>query len=699
MIEKPFFQTNLNTEITYLKGVGPNRGNKLKKYGIEYIADLFYHFPRKYIDRSNILKINSLQIGQEGLIVGKVKSMDIKQARRKRFFELSVNDGTGDLKCIWFRGLSWISEKFSVDDTIAIYGKIEFYNGFRLIHPEFDLLEKDEDPINTGNIISVYSSNSELKSVGLDSRGFRRLISHALDISNLIIPDFFNDHILKEFGLNDLQKAIHSIHEPTDKHELQMAIYRLKFNEHFFLQLIMAIKKINYKLIETEKFNSKDKLVIDVYKQIPFKLTESQINVLKEIRKDLSSGRAMNRLIQGDVGCGKTIVAILASCIAMDNNAQVAIMAPTEILSEQHYNSIEKICSKLNLNYKLLTSEIKQSERKQIYEDLNSGKINIIVGTHALIQEKISFHNLGLSIIDEQHRFGVEHRKNLINKSKNPNVLAMTATPIPRTLSMTLHGDLDISTISELPKNRKKVVTSIKEGNKIKQVYEFIEKQINKGHQAYIVYPIIEESETLDLEAADTGYYNIKNKILKKYNVGYINGKMKKDERDNQMKLFVDGNIDILVSTTVIEVGIDNPNATVMLIENAERFGLTQLHQLRGRIGRGDSQGYCFLIQRKASSISDYRLKVMENTTNGFKISDEDLKLRGPGEFFGKKQHGYMKTKIANISEDNDIINISRNLAFEIISEDNQLTLKKNKNVRQELLSNYNNLLEFINIG
>ena len=699
MIKKSYFSKTLETEITYLKGVGPNRGNKLKKYGIEVLSDLLYHFPRRYIDRSNILLINKLKIGEKGLIVGEIISANIKQTKKRRFFELGIKDATGFIKCIWFRGLSWISEKFVIGESIAIYGKIEFYNGFRMIHPEFDLLDENENPINTGKIISIYPSNSDLKSVGMDSRGFRRIITHAIDNINFSIDDFFDKSTLESKQLITLKKALVEIHQPKSMDTLNLSVKRLKFNEHFFMQLLMAIKKSNHKKNKTKQFTSNDSYVSKIYKLLPFNLTNSQIRVLKEIRVDLESSIPMNRLIQGDVGSGKTIVAILASAIAIDNTAQVAIMAPTEILAEQHFNSFKSYCDKIDLSCELLISDIKKKKKEKIIGDLKSGDINIIVGTHALIQENIEFKNLGLSIIDEQHRFGVEHRKNLIKKAKDSNVLAMTATPIPRTLSMTLHGDLDISIIDEIPKNRIPIKTKIVNENHLDSIYQFIMKELKNKRQCYIVYPIIEESESLDLEAANTAYKNIKKNIFKNFGVGYLNGKMNKIERDEQMRLFISGDIDVLVSTTVIEVGIDNPNATIMLIENAERFGLTQLHQLRGRIGRGNYQSYCMLVQRKRSLLSDHRLKVMENTVNGFKISDEDLKLRGPGEFFGKKQHGYMKTKIANIPQDLEIIDSARNLAFNIIYKDDELKFPENKKIRHELFNKYSNMLEFVNIG
>ena len=462
------------------------------------------------------------------MIVGKIISLDIKQARKRRFFEITINDGSGTLKCIWFRGLSWISEKFSLNETIAVYGKIEFYNGFRLIHPEFDMLDDNEDPINTGKIISIYPSNTDLKSVGIDSRGFRRLLNSAIEKSKSSISDFYSSKILKSNGLINLNSALENIHKPENQRKLDNAIYRLKFDEHFFLQLILALKRSNLKRNKTIKFTNKDNFVKKIFNQIPFNLTNSQIKVLKDIRDDLSSEKSMNRLIQGDVGCGKTVVALLAAGIAIDNSSQVAIMAPTEILSEQHYNSFKGYCDAVGISCELLIGNLNKKDKDYINERLKSGAIDIIIGTHALIQEKINFKNLGLAIIDEQHRFGVEHRKMLIKKSKNPNVLAMTATPIPRTLSMTLHGDMDISIIDELPKNRIPIITKIVNEDRLESIYEFIKKEMKEKRQCYIVFPIIEESESLDLEAAQTGYENIKNNIFQDYKIGYIHGKMKK---------------------------------------------------------------------------------------------------------------------------------------------------------------------------
>jgi ATP-dependent DNA helicase RecG len=421
--------------------------------------------------------------------------------------------------------------------------------------------------------------------------------------------------------------------------------------------------------------------------------------VLKEIRSDLARRSPMNRLIQGDVGSGKTIVAVLAAAIVISHGSQVAIMAPTEILAEQHYSSFLQFCKPVNIKIALLTGNQKKADKEKVYSELESGEIKLVVGTHALIQEGVTFQDLGMIIVDEQHRFGVEQRKALIDKGYSPEVLALTATPIPRTLAFTIHGDMHISIIDELPKNRLPIITKVVEPGRMDQVYDFMKKEMDAGQQCFVIYPIIEESEKMDWKASDTGFKNLSKKVFIDYKVGYIHGKMKKETRDKQMAAMANNEIQCLVATTVVEVGIDIPNATVMVIENADRFGLTQLHQLRGRIGRGSSQSYCVLVKNSRSAEAEHRLKVMESTSNGFKISDEDLKLRGPGEFFGTRQHGYIKSKIANFVEDGPIIRQTRKRAFEMVEYDPKLQLDKHQNIRKQFKENYRHMLEFVNIS
>ena len=691
------YSNPLYDDITYLKGVGPKRAKQLKAYGIETIYDLVNNIPRKYLDRTNIKKINQAQIGEQAVVIGKVISKNMKMIGKRRLFQVTISDGTGELQCVWFNGLSWIIEKFNINDEIAAYGKIEFYNGLKITHPDFDVLNQSNNQ-NTGQIISQYSSTSDLKSKGLDSRGFRKLVQNIMANDKYKINDFLPLNILKQENLISLKEALYKIHFPKNNNDIKDAIYRLKFNEHFFIQILMALKRNNQKNNTGLSYTKRGKYLKGIYENLNFQLTDAQIRVLREIRSDLKSEQIMNRLIQGDVGSGKTIVAVLTAAIVIAEEKQVALMAPTEILAEQHFESIKEYCDKVNITCGLITSNIPQKEKNIILNELASGEIQFIIGTHSLIQNPVNFNDLGLIIIDEQHRFGVEHRKLLIEKGTSPQVLSMTATPIPRTLSITIHGDMDISIIDELPKNRLPIKTSLIQPNEIESTYDFMKKEMEEGRQCFVVYPLIEESEKLDLEAAKSGFEKLK-QIFKDFEVGYINGKMNKDEIDAQMLKMNKGEINCLVATTVIEVGINIPNATVIMIENSERFGMTQLHQLRGRIGRGQEQSYCFFVQRKKTPNADKRLKIMTSTLDGFIISDEDLKMRGPGDFFGTKQHGFIKSKVVDFSNDGPIIRRARQQAFEMIIKDPKLNLNANKKIKTVFKRKYNHMLEFVKIG
>ena len=692
------FKNPIYDDITYLKGVGPKRAEELKKYGINFIVDVLHHLPRKYLDRRNIKKINQCKIGEETVIIGKIISKNIKVIGRRRLFQLTIGDETGELQCVWFNGLSWMIDKFNINDQIAVYGKIEFFKGKKITHPDFDILDDNEDNFNTGQIISLYASTADLKSKGLDSKGFRKIIKNILFNEKYIIEDFLTKEIISEENLCSLKEALIKTHFPNDNHEIKKSIYRLKYNEHFFIQLLMALKKHHIKKNDGISFPKRGQFLKKIYDSLDFTLTNAQIRVLREIRVDLKSKNPMNRLIQGDVGSGKTIVAILTAAIVIAEEYQVALMAPTEILAEQHYSSIKEYCEIVNIDCEIITSNTPQKEKKVILNKLKTGEIQFIVGTHSLIQDKVLFNNLGLIIIDEQHRFGVEHRKLLVDKGLNPEVLAMTATPIPRTLSITLHGDMDISIIDELPKNRIPIKTELITPSKINKAYQKIKNEIKAGGQCFIVYPLIEESEKLDLEAADSGYKKLK-KVFGGFELGYINGKMKKEEIDKQMQLMAEGKIDCLISTTVIEVGINIPNATIMLIENAERFGMTQLHQLRGRIGRGSKQSTCIMVQHKKTENSNKRLKIMESTLDGFIISDEDLKMRGPGDFFGTKQHGFIKSKVVDFNADGAIIRRARYQAFRMIDKDPLLKNINNQKIKKIFKMNYKHMLDFVKIG
>ena len=690
------YNISLETEIQYLKGVGPKRGSVLKAIGINTIHDLIRNFPRKYIDRTNIKLINQLSIGEKTVIIGDVLSCSVKKLKRGKYLQLLIADSTGTLACIWFHGVAWIIDKFKKGDKVAVFGKVEYYKGFRLIHPDFDIIEDDDSTMNTGQIIPIYSSTNELKKINLDSRGMRKLILVALNkIRN--VQDHFDLKFLKNEALPSLDVAIKAVHSPSDNQIIDNAYYRLKFDEYFFLQLVLAINKHQMNQYTGPKIIELGNYAKTMYKGLNFSLTNAQIKVMREIRKDLASSKPMNRLVQGDVGCGKTIVAMLTSAIIVGNNAQVAIMAPTEILAEQHFESFKSHCQNLEINCELLISNLKEKEKSDVYNRLEIGHIQIIVGTHALIQDIVKFKNLSLVVVDEQHRFGVEQRKNLINKGEHVHILAMTATPIPRTLTFAIHGDMDLSWIDELPSNRIPIKTKIINDKHLDKIYIKIKKEMDKGRFCFIVFPIIQESDKIDAQDAESAYKKFNEEIFPEYSIGFLHGKLKKDEKQALMDQVNNGKIDCLVSTTVVEVGIDNPNATIMLIENAERFGLTQLHQLRGRIGRGKFQSYCYMVQRKKTETSTKRLKILESTLDGFQISDEDLKLRGPGEFFGTKQHGYISSKLLEINKDGKIIRHARSRAFEIIEKDPKL--KRHQNIKLKLLQNYNHMLEFINIG
>jgi len=694
-----FGQNRLDTEITYLKGVGPVRGKLLNEIGITTVRDLLQYYPRKFLDRTNIKPINHLKIGEEAVVIGKVQSFGLRKTRRRNFFQIILNDGSGRLQCNWFNGISWISDKFTINQKVAVFGKIDFYKGFTISHPEHDILDENEDPTNTGKIIAQYSSTASLKSAGLDSRGFRKIITNALLHGGRELSDHFNSDFRDEIGLTSYGESIHSIHQPENAEKLTKAIYRLKFDELFFLQILMAMKKAFTKKEISTAYPDINDYTRNIYEKLPFQLTDAQINAMREIRKDLSQPHQMNRLIQGDVGCGKTVVALLSSAIVADNEGQIAVLAPTEILARQHYKSMKELADHVGLKVALLLGGKKGDERDEILNELQAGEIQLLIGTHAIIQPDIEFNNLGLVVIDEQHRFGVEQRKALLDKGNHPHILAMTATPIPRTLAITYHGDMDVTIINQLPGNRQPVKTFVVNSDQEDRIYNFLKKEVKAGNQCFIVYPIIEESEKLDLKAAETEYKKLSKDIFPELNIGYIHGKLKSDERDLKMQAFKDNEMQILVATTVIEVGIDIPNATVMVIENADRFGLAQLHQLRGRIGRGEKPGFCILIPGKNDGFVSERLKIMESTSDGFEIADEDLRLRGPGDFFGTKQHGYMKLKIADIARDGKIARIARQYAFSVIEDDPELAKPNHEGILQKFKTEYAHMYAYLQTG
>jgi len=661
------------------------------------VADLLYNFPRRHLDRTTITPFNKLKKDAVVTVIGKVEACGVRRTRRSKIFNAVITDGSGLLTLTWFNGINYIQNAIKSGDRLAVSGKVEFYGGFQITHPEYDQLKKDEDPLNTGAVIPLYTQTQELKKVRLDSRGMRRLIKEIC--KNLPpVKDHLSSKIISHNNLISLDTALRNIHFAVSEDELSRATIRLKFDEHFFLQLLMALRKKSIQRRGTKplaKIGVYLKLIKD---NLKFELTSAQEKVFKEIKGDMSRSVSMNRLLQGDVGSGKTIVAIMASSIAVANQTQAAIMAPTEILAHQHYKTFKTMLEKVHISCGILVGGTPAKERKLILKALKEGKLNVIIGTHALIQKDVIFHELGLTIVDEQHRFGVVQRSDLLGKGLNPHFLAMTATPIPRTLSITYYGDMDLSIIDEMPAWRLPVITKIVVPERLPNIYKFMKKVVAQGFQCMIVYPLVEESEKSDLAAAVEAYSQLQ-KVFPKIKIGLIHGRLKKQEKDEVMDKFSANNIKILISTTVIEVGIDIPTATVMLIEHAERFGLTQLHQLRGRVGRSSEKSYCILVQRKYTETGNRRLKIMESTNDGFIISDEDLKMRGPGEFYGIRQSGFLRYKIADLVLDGPIIKDARKAAFQVAEHDPKLELVKNKDIRRHLIKEYEDLFKDLLLG
>ena len=684
---------DLSSPTSAVKGIGPAKYNALSDAGIHTVNDLINHYPRKYLDRTNITQISKIKNKTQVNLVGKVEVSGMVRGRNRQFFKAMLTDKSGTVALTWFRGARYMKQAIKAGDCLAVSGKAEFYNGMQIVHPEYDRLNKEDDPLNSGIITPLYSIPGELKKSRVDSRFLRKIFGSLFKNINQI-PDFFGRDFCKNHNLISLDEALRQIHFPDNKKKLKKSINRLKYNEHFFFQLSMIAKRSIFKNLPSKSLKKTGIQTKLIFNKIDFELTKAQKKVLKEIKDDISRPFAMNRLLQGDVGSGKTIIAVLASAIAVSNDMQVAVMAPTEILAKQHYKSFKKLANHAKMSCALLIGGMPARERNKIRRGLEKNKINIIVGTHALFQKDINFSSLGLVVIDEQHRFGVNQRNALLQKGFNPHLLSMTATPIPRTLAITYHGDMDLSIIDELPKNRIPITTKKVNENRLEKIYSFMLKEVKEGRQCIVVYPLIEDTEKSDLSAAVDMYDSLKKNVFKEINVGLIHGRLEKDLKDKIMSDFSKNKINIIISTTVIEVGIDVPNATVMLIEHAERFGLTQLHQLRGRVGRGSEKSYCILVQRNFSENSNKRLNIMESTSDGFLISDEDLKMRGPGEFFGIKQSGFFNFKIANIILDEDLIIKARNAAEQIFDSDLNMLSLKNKIIYENLMEQYGKKLQ-----
>ncbi|HIA80242.1 MAG TPA: ATP-dependent DNA helicase RecG [Candidatus Marinimicrobia bacterium] len=688
---------DLDTSVSILSGVGSRRAEILVAHQIVYIRDLLYYFPRRHLDRTTVTPIRKLVRDESHSIIGQVETFGEKSTRRGKIFQVIISDGTGLLILTWFNGIRYVKHLFKIGDRLAVHGKIEWYNGFSIIHPEFDKLEENDDLLSTGSVIPLYPLTHELRSAGIEQRVFRKMMREVLK-SVQPARDIFTDAFLKDYNLVSLSEALQQIHFAENIERLKTAIQRLKFDEHFFLQLLMALRKTSLKQTATRSLPDIGPYFRTIADSLPFDLTKAQKKVLKEIHEDMKKNVAMNRLLQGDVGSGKTIVAILSSVLAVGNNVQVAIMAPTEILANQHYQSFVKELNKAKIPCTLLVGNMKKSERQSILDGLKNGKIPIVIGTHALIQEYVEFKELGLVIVDEQHRFGVLQRGKLLDKGLNPHFMAMTATPIPRTLAITYMGDMDLSIIDEMPANRIPVVTKVVKPARLPKVYAFIKDEIKAGRQCMVVFPLVEESEKTDLAAAVENHRELNEKIFYDLDVGLVHGRMKGKEKNAVMAKFELNEISILVSTTVVEVGVDIPNATVILVEHADRFGLTQLHQLRGRVGRGSDKGYCILVHRHESDKSRLRLATMETTNDGFQIADEDLKLRGPGDFFGLRQSGFIQYKIANMITDGSIIRQARKAAFTMVETDPDLCHDQHAGIKERFQLDYRDKLDMVKI-
>ncbi len=675
----------LQTAIEYLKTVGPLRADVLKKeLNIFTIQDLLTHFPFRYVDRSRFYKISELNDDLPYIqLRGTIKVIKSFGAKRTTRLQAEFIDPSGSIDLAWFQGITWVRENIKAGIDYVIFGKPTRFNGrINIVHPEIETFAKFSEQQLTG-FQPVYSTTEKCKAKGLDSRGIMRLTRTALANMPAFIPETLPVDMLTKLQLMPLREAWSHIHFPPNEQLLKKARFRFKFEELFYIQLKLLLTK--QKRLETVKgkpFAAVGNLFNTFYKShLPFELTEAQKRVLKEIRKDTATDKQMNRLLQGDVGSGKTVVALLSMLLSIDNGYQACIMAPTEILAGQHYQSITELLTHLPVKVALLTGSTPAPKKREILASIAANETQLLIGTHALIEDTVKFHDLGLVVIDEQHRFGVEQRARLWMKERPPHVLVMTATPIPRTLAMTLYGDLDISIIDQMPVGRKPIKTMhLFESSRLR-VIGFMKEQIREGRQVYVVYPLIDESEKMDYQNLMEGYDHIANEFpLPDYRVSIVHGQMKSKDKDAEMDFFVKGKSHIMVATTVIEVGVNVPNASVMIIESAERFGLSQLHQLRGRVGRGVSQSYCILMTgNKLNLVARQRMQTMVRTSNGFEIAETDLKLRGPGDITGTQQSGLLDLKIAELSKDGAIVEAARNAAIDLLNEDAHLSLPKNE--------------------
>ncbi len=685
--------TKLNTSIEFVKGVGKMRAELFKEeLGIRRCYDLLNFFPYKYLDRSRFYKISEINSSDVYVqISGVFKNIVYKKYRNRYGIEAKFFDGEKNIKVLWFKGLSWVEKSIKTNQNYILFGRISWFEKLpSLVHPEFERVENFKS--KSIKLQPVYSSTEKLSSIGISNKAMIKIVKNLFVFLENKFDENLNEYLNKKFKLISPNQAYHNIHFPQNHDLLEKARYRLKFEELFFNQLKFKLSHNKLKRNKGYYFPNVGEYFNNFYNNyLSFELTKPQKKVLKEIRNDFASNQQMIRLLQGDVGSGKTVVALLSILISIDNNYQSCLVAPTEILAFQHFKNFKDKFENLGLVVKVLTGSTKSSDRKILLNDLKNGSINLLIGTHAIFEQNVIFNNLGYAVIDEQHRFGVKQRSKIWEKNNPPpHVLIMTATPIPRTLTMSLYGDLDLSIIDELPPGRKDVITVHRKDKNRLKVFGFIRDQIKQGRQIYIVYPLIEESKKMDLKYLEDGLESITREFDKEnYSIGVMHGRMRSSNKDIEMNNFLNGKIDILISTTVIEVGVNVPNASVMIIENAERFGLSQLHQLRGRVGRGKYDSYCVLMTNdKISEDAKIRIDAMVNSNDGFKISEVDLRLRGPGDVLGTKQSGVLDFKIADIIEDESILFSVSNEADLLIKKDPKLNLNENYNIRSFILNN-----------
>lgn len=698
---------SLASSIRYLKGIGPKRAQMLERNGIREIEDLLFYFPYKYQNRTRSIPISQVEIGTMATVKCEVVFVKSRPSFKRRFqvFEITVADDTGRLNVVWFNQ-SYLRKYFVVGARVVLYGKVDLYKDrIQMVSPEFEFIEDDAEADEDYRIVPFYSLPE-----GFSQRVYRRNLQKLLDKFIPQLVEVLPFDIRTRHALVNIAQSLRNIHFPKDEEARLKAYNRLSFEEFFIYQLPLILRKLKRKQKKGISFKIHDVFLEAFIKSLPFVLTDSQAEVISEIRADMSRGEPMQRLLQGDVGSGKTVVAVYAALIAVSNDCQTAFMVPTEILAGQHFEKLKTMFSTFSpqatvhspqkkIKIGLLTSSLTKAKKDKTLKDIASGKVDIVIGTHALIQENVKFKKLGLIVIDEQHKFGVSQRTLLSKKAVNPDIIIMTATPIPRTLSMTLFGDLDISVIKQMPKGRGKIATTLMDPSKSQEVYEFMKCQIQEGRQVYIVYPLIEESPKLQLNSAKEMYKNFSENIFKDYRVGLVHGRLPRDKQASVMNKFRKHELDILVATTVLEVGIDVPNAAVMLIENADRFGLSQLHQMRGRIGRGSYPSFCFLVSDAKNDDAVNRLNAFVKVIDGFEIAEEDLKLRGPGEFFGERQHGLTDLKIADPVKQMHILKAAREEATRFLNDDPTLEKRQNQEVRRQLYKRFPEFEKFVMTG